>query len=136
MSYAARLNFEYSSSNFPGGGQNLCRDGVNIRISGAVIDDAGTQAEFGVQRGVGEVHAPTSDDSLEDLEVQSIEFGFGQIAIAHVSETEGAEFDGRKQLQFRLGGNEGAEALRVAKIFFDGFPKRSESVIAEGKPQF
>jgi hypothetical protein len=117
-----RIDFEGSSSEFLSGRQDLGRNAVDIRISGAVIHNAGTQAEFRVQCRIGEVDMTAGDDSPQDVRVQLIEFDLRQIAIAYVSKAHGTEFNRCQQLQFRRIGNRSAQSLGVQQVFLDGLP--------------
>ena len=56
--------------------ENLGNHAVDIGFGGAVIYDAGAQAEFTAQGCVGEIHAASLDDTLEDGSVELIEFVF------------------------------------------------------------
>lgn len=99
LAYVTRLI--RNGKNITGGGEDFGWDGVDVGVGGAVVDDAGAETEFRVERGVGEIDAATGDDSLEDFEVQLVEFGFRQIRFAYVSKTDGAEFHGGEQFKFR-----------------------------------
>ena len=74
---------------------------------------------------------PARSDSPQDVEVQLIELFLRQTPIAYVSKTNGAQFDGGNQLQFRFLRNQVAQLPGVRQIFLDGLPQRSDSVIPQ-----
>src|SRR5882724_3587779 len=79
--------------NFRCGGEDFGLDGVDVRVRSPVVDDAGAETEFGVERGVGEIDAAAGDDTFQNVEIQLIEFGFRKIPLTHKTKTDGAEFD-------------------------------------------
>lgn len=89
-----------NGKNITGGGEDFGWDGVDVGVGGAVVDDTGAETEFGLERCVGEIDAAVGDDSLEDIEIHPIEFGFRQILFAYIPKTDGAEFHGGEQFKF------------------------------------
>ena len=58
---------------FSCGGQHFSDDGVDVRLSGAVVDDAGAESEVATECGVGEINAAPADDAIEDAAVEVVE---------------------------------------------------------------
>ena len=62
-----------SGGEFGRRGEHFSDDGVDIRFSGAMVHDAGSQGEVAVDGGVGQVDAAPTDDVVEDAAVEVVQ---------------------------------------------------------------